>query len=100
MLRIRSKLVFLAGFGLGYYFGTGAGEDRRRQLDDMLHKVEENPTVNKLRSTVRRNVDEVASTVSGKVADTVDAAGDRVSDAVDSTGDRVSASVAPDGTTG
>jgi hypothetical protein len=96
MLRLRSKFVFLAGFGLGYYLGTGAGEERRRQIDDLLHKVEENPTVNKLARTVRRNADEVAGVVSERVAQGVDAAGDRVADAADHAGDALASSIGRD----
>jgi hypothetical protein len=96
MLRFRSKFVFLAGFGLGYYLGTGAGEERRRQIDDLLHKVEDNPTVNKLARTVRRNADEVAGVVSERMAQGVDAAGDRVAEAADHAGDALTGSISRD----
>jgi hypothetical protein len=96
MLRLRSKFVFLAGFGLGYYLGTGAGPERRRQIDDLVHKVEDNPTVNKLARTIRRNGDEVAGVVSDRVAQGVDAAGDRVAEAADHAGDSLAGSISGD----
>jgi hypothetical protein len=96
MLRLRSKFVFLAGFGLGYYLGTGAGQERRRQIDDLLHKVEDNPTVSKLARTVRRNADEVAGVVSDRMAQGVDAAGDRVAEAADHAGDALTGSISRD----
>jgi hypothetical protein len=96
MLRLRSKFVFLAGFGLGYYLGTGAGQERRRQIDDLLHRVEDNPTVNKLARTIRRNADEVAGVVSDRMAQGVDAAGDRVSEAADHAGDALAGSISGD----
>jgi hypothetical protein len=99
MLRLRSKFVFLAGFGLGYYLGTGAGQERRRQIDDLLHRVEDNPTVNKLARTIRRNADEVAGVVSDRMAQGVDAAGDRVAEAADHAGDALAGSISGDRST-
>jgi tripartite-type tricarboxylate transporter receptor subunit TctC len=98
-MRFGSKFSFLAGMGVGYYLGTGAGPERREQLDKVLRRVEENPQVKKVRDTVRRNAGDVADAAGERVERTVDAAGQRVADVVDTAGDKVEDAVAPDGGT-
>lgn len=95
-MRFGSKFSFLAGLAVGYYFGTGAGPERREQLDRVLHKVEENPQVQRLRKTVRRNAEEVADAAGQRVEQTMDAAGRKVADTVDQVGDKVEGAVSPD----
>jgi hypothetical protein len=42
---MRNKLIFLAGFGVGYVLGARAGRERYEQLARTARKVRENPTV-------------------------------------------------------
>jgi hypothetical protein len=98
-MRFGSKFNFLIGLGVGYYLGTGAGPERREQLDRVLRRVEENPQVKKVRDTVRRNASDVADAASERVERTVDAAGQKVADAVDTVGDKVEGTVGPEGGT-
>jgi hypothetical protein len=99
-MKFGSKFSFLAGLGLGYYLGTGAGPERREQLDRMLRRVEENPQVKRVSDTLRRNAGDVADAASERVERTVEAAGQRVADTVDSVGDKVEGAVGPDGGAG
>jgi hypothetical protein len=98
-MRLGSKLSFLVGLGAGYYLGTGAGPERREQLDRYLRKIEDNPQVARLTSTVRKNVHEVADAASDRVGRTVDAAGQKVAETVDAVGDKVEGVVSPEDTT-
>jgi hypothetical protein len=93
------KFSFFAGLAVGYYLGTGAGPERREQIDRLIRRVEENPQVKRVRDTVRRNADDVAQAAGERVASTVDTAGQRVASTVDSVGDKVEDTVAPDGGT-
>jgi hypothetical protein len=45
-MRFRTGLV--AGFALGYYFGTKAGNERYRQIEDYLTQVRSSTTVRQL----------------------------------------------------
>jgi uncharacterized protein YjbJ (UPF0337 family) len=95
-MRFGSKFSFLTGLGIGYYLGTGAGPERREQLDRVLQRVEENPQVKKVRDTVRRNAGDVADAASERVERTMDAAGQKVAEAVDAAGDKAEGAVAPE----
>jgi hypothetical protein len=95
-MRFGSKFSFLAGLGVGYYLGTGAGPERREQLDRVLQRFEDNPQVQRVTSTLRRNVNDVAEAASDRVGRTVDAAGQRVADVVDTAGDKVEGAVSPE----
>jgi hypothetical protein len=99
-MKFGSKFTFLAGLGLGYYLGTGAGPERREQIDKLLQRVEENPQVKKVSQTLRRNASDVADAASQRVGTVVDAAGQKVADTVDSAGDKVEGTVAPEGGSG
>ena len=98
-MRLGSKLSFLAGLGVGYYLGTGAGPERREQLDRYLRKIEDNPQVARITSTVRRNATEVADAATERVGRTVDLAGQKVAETVDAVGEKVEGVVGPEGTT-
>ena len=96
-MRFGSKLSFLVGLGVGYYVGTGAGPERREQLDRLLRKIEDNPQISRVTSTVRKNVSDVADAAGQRVERTMDAAGQRVASTVDAVGDKVEGVVGPDG---
>ena len=41
----RFRFGLLVGFALGYWFGTKAGRERHRQLNDLLHRAKESEAV-------------------------------------------------------
>jgi hypothetical protein len=83
---MRFKLGIAIGFAAGYWYASMSDEERKRQLDEALGKVRENPRVQR-----------VGETVSANVAKITDAIESRAVTAADGATDSVASTVAPDG---
>jgi hypothetical protein len=81
---MRFKLGLALGFAAGYWYGSLPEEERKKQLDEALARVKENPRLQRVTDTVSRNTTKVTDAIEGKVVDTADRAGDVVASKVPS----------------
>lgn len=51
-MSFRVRFAFLTGFGLGYYLGAKAGEERYKQIRQTLDRARRSELVNKIRAGV------------------------------------------------
>ncbi|MCB1015350.1 MAG: hypothetical protein KDB10_09580 [Acidimicrobiales bacterium] len=67
---MKFRTGLLIGGVVGYYFGAKAGHERYEQLNDLLHRVTDSPSVQsattRVRTTLRRD------DANGSVDDTID----------------------------
>jgi gas vesicle protein len=81
---MRFKLGAALGFAAGYLVAAKASEERRRQVDDAIQRVRDNPRV--------RHVSEVVTRDAKKLGDAVE---DRFAKTADNVVDTVTATVEP-----
>jgi gas vesicle protein len=81
---MRFKLGAAIGFAAGYLVATKASDERRRQIDDAIQRVRDNPRV--------RHVSEVITRDAKKIGDAVE---DRFAKTADNVVDTVAATVEP-----
>jgi gas vesicle protein len=86
---MRFKLGAALGFAAGYLVATKASEERRRQVDDAIQRVRENPRL--------RHVSEVVTRDAKKIGDAVE---DRFAKTADNVVDTVAATVEPGSSAG
>jgi hypothetical protein len=84
---MRFKLGAAIGFAAGYLVAARASEERRRQVDDAIQRVRDNPRV--------RHVSEVVTRDAKKIGDAVE---DRFAKTADNVVETVAATVEPAGT--
>jgi hypothetical protein len=86
---MRFKLGAAIGFAAGYLVAAKASEERRRQVDDAIQRVRDNPRV--------RHVSEVVTRDAKKIGDAVE---DRFAKTADNVVETVAATVEPGSSTG
>jgi gas vesicle protein len=86
---MRFKLGAAIGFVAGYLVAAKASDERRRQVDDAIQRVRDNPRL--------RHVGEVVTRDAKKIGDAVE---DRLAKTADDVGDTVAATVEPGSSAG
>jgi len=66
---MRTRLIFLAGFGVGYVFGARAGRERYEQLMRVARRVRENPTVQETAGILQAQAGGLVHTAKDSVTD-------------------------------
>ena len=88
------KLGAAIGFAAGYLVAAKASEERRRQFDDAIQRVRENPRVRHVTEVVSRDAKRLGDAVEDRFAKTADNVVESVASTVDpgATGSETSAS--------
>jgi gas vesicle protein len=66
------KLGAAIGFAAGYLAAAKASDDRRRQVDDAIQRVRENPRVRHVSEVVSRDAKRIGDAVEDRFAKTAD----------------------------
>jgi hypothetical protein len=66
---MRTRLIFLAGFGVGYVLGARAGRERYEQLLRAARRIRENPTVQETAGILQAQAGGLVSTAKDSVTD-------------------------------
>ncbi|MGH9231285.1 MAG: YtxH domain-containing protein [Acidimicrobiales bacterium] len=69
---MRFKLGAAIGFAAGYLVATRASDERRRQVDDAIERVRENPRVRHVSEVVTRDAKRIGDAVEDRFAKTAD----------------------------
>jgi gas vesicle protein len=69
---MRFKLGAAIGFAAGYLAAAKAGDERRRQVDDAIHRVTENPRVRHVSEVLSRDAKRIGDAVEERLAKTAD----------------------------
>jgi hypothetical protein len=69
---MRFKLGLAVGFAAGYLVAAKASDDRRRQVDDAIQRVRENPRVRHVGEVVSRDAKRIGDAVEDRFAKTAD----------------------------
>jgi hypothetical protein len=88
---MKFKLGLAVGFAVGYWAGTQADEERRRQVEEAVDKVRGNPRVQRVSDTVSRSAVRITDAVEERLVDTAGGAADKVASTVEPDGDTTSA---------
>jgi hypothetical protein len=83
---MRFKLGLAIGLAAGYWYGSLPEEERKRQLDQAVTKVKDNPRLQRVSYTVSRNANKVTDAVEERVVQTADRAGSAVSSKAEKAG--------------
>jgi gas vesicle protein len=81
---MRFKLGAAIGFAVGYLVATRASEERRRQVDDAIQRVRDNPRLRHVSEVVTRDAKKIGDAVEDRLAKTADNVGDTVASTVES----------------
>ncbi|AAZ54909.1 hypothetical protein JCM3263A_10440 [Thermobifida fusca] len=66
---MRYRIVFIAGFAIGYILGAKAGRERYEQIARAARSLVENPTVRETADRVRSQVTDASKTVYDKLSE-------------------------------
>jgi gas vesicle protein len=80
---MRFKLGAVIGFAAGYLFAARASDERRRQVDDAIKRVRENPRVRHVSELVTRDAKRIGDAVEERFAKTADNVVDTVATTVE-----------------
>jgi hypothetical protein len=69
---MRFKLGAAIGFAAGYLVAVNASEERRRQVDDAIQRVRDNPRVRHVSEVVTRDAKRIGDAVEDRFAKTAD----------------------------
>jgi gas vesicle protein len=69
---MRFKLGAAIGFAAGYLVAAKASEERRRQVDDAIQRVRDNPRVRHVSDVVTRDAKRIGDAVEDRLAKTAD----------------------------
>jgi hypothetical protein len=98
---MKFKLGLAIGFAAGYWVGTQADEERRRQVQETVDKVRGNPRVQRVTDTVSRSAVRITDAVEERLVDTAGGAADKVASTVEPDGGHnAAAGTGATGTTG
>jgi hypothetical protein len=95
---MKFKLGVAIGFAAGYWAGTQADEERKRQVEEVVDKVRGNPRVQRVSDTVSRSAVRITDAVEERLVDTAGGAVDKVATTVEPDGGSTSASDTNTGT--
>jgi hypothetical protein len=88
---MKFKLGLAIGFAAGYWAGTQADEERKRQVEEVVDKVRGNPRVQRVSDTVSRSAVRITDAVEERLVDTAGGAADKVATTVEPDGGTTSA---------
>jgi gas vesicle protein len=80
---MRFKLGAAIGFAAGYLVAAKASEERRRQVDDAIQRVRDNPRVRHVSEVVTRDAKRIGDAVEDRFAKTADNVVDTVAATVE-----------------
>lgn len=80
---MKFKLGLVIGFAAGYWVGTQADEERKRQVDNTVQKVRGNPRVQRVTDTVSRSAGRITDAVEERLVDTASGATDTAASSVE-----------------
>ena len=80
---MRFKLGAALGFAAGYLVAAKASEERRRQVDDAIQRVRDNPRVRHVSEVVTRDAKKIGDAVEDRFAKTADNVVDTVAGTVE-----------------
>ena len=69
---MRFKLGAAIGFAAGYLVAAKASDERRRQVDDAIRRIRENPRVRHVSEVVTRDAKRIGDAVEDRFAKTAD----------------------------
>jgi hypothetical protein len=88
---MKFKLGLAIGFAAGYWAGTQADEERKRQVEEAVDKIRGNPRVQRVSDTVSRSAVRITDAVEERLVDTAGGAADKVASTVEPDGGTTSA---------
>jgi gas vesicle protein len=77
------KLGAAIGFAAGYLVAANASDERRRQVDDAIQRVRDNPRVRHVSEVVTRDAKKIGDAVEERFAKTADSVVDTVASTVE-----------------
>jgi gas vesicle protein len=80
---MRFKLGAAIGFVAGYLVAAKASDERRRQVDDAIQRVRDNPRLRHVSEVVTRDAKKIGDAVEDRLAKTADSVGDTVATTVE-----------------
>jgi hypothetical protein len=83
---MRFKLGLAIGFAAGYWVGTQADEERKRQVEETVDKLRGNPRLQRVTDTVSRSAGRITDAVEERLVTTASGAADKVSSTVEPDG--------------
>jgi hypothetical protein len=95
---MKFKLGLAIGFAAGYWVGTQADEERKRQVEEAVDKIRGNPRVQRVSDTVSRSAVRITDAVEERLVDTASGAAQSVAGTVEPDGGKGTAT--DTGTTG
>jgi hypothetical protein len=95
---MKFKLGLAIGFAAGYWAGTQADDERKRQVEEAVDKLRGNPRVQRVTDTVSRSAVRITDAVEERLVDTAGGAADKVASTVEPDGGTTSASNTGTGT--
>jgi hypothetical protein len=96
---MRFKLGVAVGVAAGYWAASRSNEERRRQLEEAVQRIKENPRVQHVTETVSRDARRIGDAVESRLVSSADVAADTIAGTVeDDSGSRSSTSGASSST--
>ncbi len=86
---MRYRVMFIAGFAVGFVLGARAGRERYEQMVKYGHQVAGSPQVQKVTQTVTTKTTEYAKTAMSKAPDFAKTAGAQITSARQKAADRL-----------
>jgi hypothetical protein len=80
---MRFKLGLAIGFAAGYWVGTQADEERKRQVEETVDKLRGNPRVQRVTDTVSRSAGKITDAVEERLVTSTSGAADAVASTVE-----------------
>lgn len=80
---MRFKLGLAVGTAVGYWAATMSNEERRRQLDEVVQRIRENPRVQHVSETVSRDARRIGDAVESRLVSGADVAADAIAGSVE-----------------
>lgn len=80
---MRFKLGLAVGLAAGYWAASMSNEERRRQLDEMVQRIRENPRVQHVSETVSRDARRIGDAVESRLVSGADVATDAIAGSVE-----------------
>ncbi|HEY8525954.1 MAG TPA: hypothetical protein VIL48_13370 [Acidimicrobiales bacterium] len=74
---MKFKLGLAIGFAAGYWLGTQADEERKRQVEEAVGKIRDNPRVQRVTDSVSRGAGRLTDVVEERLVTTSGGAADR-----------------------
>lgn len=80
---MKFKLGLAIGFAAGYWIGTQADEERKRQVEETVQKIRGNPRVQRVGDTVSRNATRISDAVEERFVDATNGSAGAVASSVE-----------------